>query len=161
MALIVLAVLVGPSLLTERDEGEGETAVVPTAVVESNVLENELAEVEQSVIPTTDGGTIALSDTVNGRVDDERPQMWVYEGEATTVDIRLLPAGDDAMALLVFPPGADEPQPYVDFSQQGNAEELTYYFIQSGTQFGVRDTNNDGADYTLSIKPSAYPTIEV
>ncbi len=110
---------------------------------------------ETAVSPPTDGQTIDLNQTVRGKISGAGAETWTYTGSRAEVDIRIDGGPEDTFVLiLAYQDGGQAA--YIDYSGKGEGELLKYYDLQENMKIVVDETENDGAEYTLSITPSEW-----
>ena len=133
LALVILAVW-------QPWKERNETAVIPTPSFSSS---------------SPSDNTIGLNQTVSGQITGAGSQTWIYTGSREEVDIRVEGGPDDTIVLiLAYQDGGQAA--YIDYSGRGEGELVKYYDLQENMQIVVDETENDGAEYTLSITPSNW-----
>jgi formylglycine-generating enzyme required for sulfatase activity len=133
VALVILAVW-------QPWASPAETAVIPTPSFSSS---------------SPSDNTIGLNQTVSGKIIGSGWQEWTYTGSREDVDIRVDGGPDDTFILiLTYKDGGQAA--YIDYSGRGEGELVTYFNLQENMQIVVDETENDGAEYTLSITPSNW-----
>lgn len=145
LALVILAIW---QPWQGREEGAEETAVTPAATSFSSSSQS--------------GNKIDLNQTVSGKIVGAKPQAWTYIGPSKEVDIRVDGGPDDTFVIiLTYETGGEAA--YIDYSGRGKGELVTYYDLQENMKILVDETENDGADYTLSVTVSEpkylYPNV--
>lgn len=110
---------------------------------------------ETAVSQPTDDKTIDLNQTVRGKISGAGTETWTYTGSRAEVDIRVDGGLEDTFVLiLAYQDGGQAA--YIDYSGKGEGELLKYYDLQENMKIVVDETENDGAEYTLSITPSEW-----
>ncbi|MBE2225340.1 MAG: hypothetical protein IAF02_27640 [Anaerolineae bacterium] len=107
------------------------------------------------IITNPSDHTIGLNQSVKGKIIGSGTQTWAYTGSREDVDIRVEGGPDDTFVLiLTYQDGGQAA--YIDYSGRGEGELVKYYDLQENMQIVVDETENDGAEYTLSITPSNW-----
>jgi hypothetical protein len=110
---------------------------------------------EPAVFSPSTTNTIDLNQTVSGKITGTGAQTWTYTGPREEVDIRVEGGPDDTFVLILAYKDGGQAD-YVDYSGRGEGELLKYYDLQEGMRIVVDETENEGAEYTLSVTKSDW-----
>lgn len=117
-----------------------------------------------AAVPTADNGgeqAISLNETVNGTIGGADTDTWIYTGDPDTVDIVVASnSPNDSFILSVFSQ-TGERRIYADFLGAGEGELVRFFELQPDDQILVDDSENDGASYSLTIRPSTPERISL